>query len=63
MQRAVYHAVKRNFTHEAFQARHALLDSVPCLKHLTAHHKALLVDTLCQVRQAGGRGRAGWLGL
>lgn len=49
MSRSVYHAVKRNFTSEQFSARHQLLDSVPALKHLSAHHRALLVDALTQV--------------
>jgi hypothetical protein len=32
-----------------FVARHKLLDSVPSLKNLSPHHRALLVDALQQV--------------
>lgn len=49
MTRSVYNAVKRNFTDEQSSARHQLLDNVPALKHLSSHHKALLVDALKQV--------------
>ncbi|KAG2497546.1 hypothetical protein HYH03_004293 [Edaphochlamys debaryana] len=55
MERAVFNAVKRNFTHEQFVARHNLLDQVPALKHLSSHQKALLVDALNQVEYKPGR--------
>ncbi|KAL6754149.1 putative cGMP-dependent protein kinase [Haematococcus lacustris] len=55
MERAVYHTVKRNFTHEAFVARHKLLDNVPALKHLTSHQRATLVDALQQVDFKAGQ--------
>ncbi|KAF5835635.1 putative cGMP-dependent protein kinase [Dunaliella salina] len=55
MESAVYHTVKRNFTHESFVARHQLLDSVPALKHLSPHHRALLVDALKQVEFPAGK--------
>ncbi|GLC68711.1 cGMP-dependent protein kinase [Pleodorina starrii] len=48
MERSVYNAVKRNFTHEQLAARHNLLDTVPALKNLSNHQKALLVDALTQ---------------
>ena len=50
MQRPVFNAVQRNFTQEQFAARHRLLESVPSLKHLSPHHRALLVDALVEVR-------------
>ncbi|KXZ43473.1 hypothetical protein GPECTOR_89g493 [Gonium pectorale] len=55
MERAVFNAVKRNFTHEQFVARHNLLDQVPALKNLSSHQKALLVDALTQVEFKSGR--------
>ncbi|PNW85942.1 hypothetical protein CHLRE_03g199050v5 [Chlamydomonas reinhardtii] len=55
MERGVYNAVKRNFTHEQFVARHNLLDQVPALKNLGSHQKALLVDALTQVEFKAGR--------
>ncbi|GLI69549.1 hypothetical protein VaNZ11_014092 [Volvox africanus] len=55
MERSVYNAVKRNFTHEQLVARHNLLDTVPALKNLSSHQKALLVDALTQVEFKPGR--------
>lgn len=49
MERAVFMAVKRNFTHAQNVARHHLLDQVPMLKQLSSHQKALLVDALTLV--------------
>ncbi|MEW5303042.1 MAG: hypothetical protein WDW36_005773 [Sanguina aurantia] len=46
MERGMYNAVKRNFTHETFAARHTLLEQVPALRHLSSHHKAMLVDAM-----------------
>lgn len=45
----MYNAVKRNFTHETFAARHTLLEQVPAMKHLSSHHKAMLVDAMAVV--------------
>lgn len=55
MERGVYHAVKRNFTHEAFAARHKLLDNIPPLRNLSPHHRALLVDALVAVEFPQGQ--------
>lgn len=49
MERSVYNAVKRNFTQETSVEKHRLLENVPGLKNLTAHHRALLVEALRQV--------------
>jgi hypothetical protein len=35
---------------QAFVARHKLLDTVPAMRNLSPHHRALLVDALQQVR-------------
>lgn len=61
MERAVYHAVKRNFTHEQFVARHKLLESVPAIRNLPSHQKALLADALQEVRPPE-RTQHGWRG-
>lgn len=45
----MYNAVKRNFTQEQSVEKHRLLENVPGLKNLTAHHRALLVEALRQV--------------
>ena len=55
MQRTVFNAVKRNFMQAQNAERHRLLEAVPSLKHLSPHHRALLVDALKQVGKHRGR--------
>ncbi|GAX72756.1 hypothetical protein CEUSTIGMA_g212.t1 [Chlamydomonas eustigma] len=55
MERQVYNTVKRNFTQVQNAERHKLLESVTSLKHLSAHHRAMLVDALKQVEFAAGK--------
>ncbi|KAG1665295.1 hypothetical protein FOA52_015872 [Chlamydomonas sp. UWO 241] len=54
MQRSVFNAVRRNFTEAESAEAHALLDSVPGIKSLPAHQRALLVDALTQVEFSAG---------
>ena len=61
MERAVYNTVKHNFMQAQNAERHRLLDTVPSIKRLPAHHKALLVDAM---KQAGSmKSTSGGLGM
>ena len=53
MDRSAYAAIRRNFVQTQNAERHRLLESVPSLKRLPVHHRAMLVDAL---KQVGGRG-------
>ena len=48
LQRSALFAIKKNFCERQNVERHALLSTVPLLKHLSPHHRALLVDALVQ---------------
>ena len=50
MDRSAYAAIRRNFVQSHNAERHRLLEAVPSLRHLSVHHRALLVDALKQVR-------------